>query len=234
MRRLPSTRALTAAGAGAAAVLLVAVPALADGDGHHGSFTSRNWDARYADQGYQDVTCQAHPMPGAPGSAITLPEAWDGWAGGDAENIAVVLKLEDGAEDEHAFAGTGPSTVYASSTGAPVTDMMVCKGEPAGAVDDSTDAEGSEEGSDATDEADATEELGDDVDTEGAEDTDASEEAEDADVADEAEDTDGPAVETDGPAGTTSNAMMIGSGLLVVAGLGAAGYAGLRRERATR
>lgn len=216
MRRTTTLRAL-AAGAGAASVLLAAGPAFA---APYPPF-NHDWAADYEAEGYGDVTCHASPVPGNQTAVYFDGGAWAGWLG-DAEPIAVVLKVADDREDEHAWAGFGSAqddgtiegTVYSASGDGNLTHFLICKGEPVAAGDE--DDEGDEGTSDDETQTDAPDEGSDDTaDDDTAEDDGPS----------------GPPVETEGPGSQSGpNMGLIGGAVLALAGAGAAGFAMRRRE----
>lgn len=207
MRRTTPMRAL-AAGAGAAAVLLAASPALATPDAPF----DRDWAADLEAEGYTGVSCVVSQIQGNQ-DAVFFTDDWDTQLDDGNDWVLLVLEIADETDYEMAWEGyaeadedgaytTGP--VYQAGTEGNITRAMLCQA----ALDD---------GSDPADEA-----------------TDEPAEAPADEPADEAgtEEPTGPPVETDGPSSSSGlNAPLVGGGVLALAGAGVAGLA-LRRRSA--
>ena len=223
-----TTRRGLAAGAGAAAVLVAgAASALAIPGKPDAAF----WEAYYAQQGYEDVSCAVSVVNGAPGVLdVVIGDNWSSALHEGNEWMGVVVKVGDGY-DVHPWAGY---TAYHYNLDVPgkspgnITHVIGCQA-PAGseATEEPTD--------DATEEPELTEEpTGEPTSTDEPTDDDGATDdgATDDGATDEETSTDGatgPAVETDGPSSPGTNLGMIGGGALVLAGAGAAGWAMRRR-----
>lgn len=215
MRRTTTLRAL--AGVGSAAVLMAfASPALAEPSPPF----DQDWAETLEAQGHAGVSCYVSVMPGTEGSdTIYLEERiWEPVLQEDSDWLLVVLKAQDGTEDEMQFAGYGIDNPYQVGSGSNITHVLACEGGAEGAA---PTGEITEEPTEEATEEEPTEE--------------ATEEAteEPTGEATEADDPTGPPVETDGPARESGPSMgLMGGAALALAGAGVAGLALRRRDGA--